>query len=112
MQFKTLYHEFLFRLVDLELLSPDAQGDANRLLGRFGTLLAFFSIYLGLTGFLFDHKGMPLPMFRTISWTAEHFFISTTMLIVGLFAVPQRNTLNLIGHRRSRRLGQCQGRKT
>ncbi len=87
MQFRTLYREFLFRLVDLELLSPDAQGDANKLLGRFGAMLAFFSLYLGLAGLLFDHKGMPLPLFRAISWTTEHFLISTTMLIVGLFAV-------------------------
>src|SRR5215469_10113229 len=87
MHFKTLYREFLFRLVDLELLSPDAQGDASKLLGRLGAMLAFFSVYLGLGGLLFDHKGMPVPMFRTISWTAEHFFISTTMLMVGLFAV-------------------------
>src|SRR5215472_2342095 len=87
MHFKTLYREFLFRLVDLELLSPDAQGDASKLLGRLGAMLAFFSVYLGLGGLLFDHKGMPLPAFRAISWTIEHFFISTTMLIVGLFAV-------------------------
>lgn len=86
-QFRALYREFLFRLVDLELLSPDAQGDANKLLERIGSVLAFFSLYLGLAGLLFDHKGMSLETFRTISWSMEHFLISTTMLIVGLFAV-------------------------
>ncbi len=87
LQFRILYREFLFRLVDLELLSPDAQGDANKLLGRIGGLLAFLSVYLGLAGLLFDRKGMPPEIFRTVSWTMEHFLISTTMLIVGLFAV-------------------------
>jgi hypothetical protein len=87
LQFRTLYREFLFRLVDLELLSPDAQGDANKLLGRFAGLLAFFSIYLGLAGLLFNGKGLPAETFRTLSWGMEHFLISTTMLIVGLFAV-------------------------
>jgi hypothetical protein len=87
LQFRTLYREFLFRLVDLELLSPDAQGDANKLLGRFAGVLAFFSLYLGLAGLLFDRKEMTAPVYRLLSWSMEHFLISTTMLIVGLFAV-------------------------
>ena len=32
-QFRVLYREFLFRMVDIEALSSHAQGDANRLLG-------------------------------------------------------------------------------
>lgn len=87
LQFRTLYREFLFRLVDLELLSPDAQGDTNKLVGRFAGLLGFFSLYLGLGGLLFDGKGMTSAMFQIMSWAMEHFLISTTMLIVGLFAV-------------------------
>jgi hypothetical protein len=87
LQFRTLYREFLFRLVDLELLSPDAQGDANKLLGRFAGLLAFFSLYLGLGGLLVNRKSMPAAAFVMFSWSMEHFLISTTMLIVGLFAV-------------------------
>ncbi len=38
-QFRVLYREFLLRLVDLELLSADAQGDTNKLLGQFATVL-------------------------------------------------------------------------
>ena len=34
-QLKVLYRQFLFRIVDLEVLSPDAQGDATKLLGQF-----------------------------------------------------------------------------
>jgi hypothetical protein len=87
LQFRTLYREFLFRLVDLELLSPDAQGDTSKLLGRFAAFLAFFSAYLGLGGLLFDGKGMTPAVFQAASFGMEHFLISTTMLIVGLFAV-------------------------
>ena len=87
LQFRTLYREFLLRLVDLELLSPDAQGDAHKLLGRVATVLAFLSVYLGLAGLLFDGRNMRPPAFQIASWSIEHFLISTTMLIVGLFAV-------------------------
>ncbi len=103
-QFRTLYREFLFRMVDLELLSPDAQGDAGKLLGRFAALLVFFSAYLGLGGLLFDRKDMPPAMFQTLSFGMEHFLISTTMLIVGLFAVlswdstfPDRRDVLVLG---------------
>ncbi len=87
LQFRTLYREFLFRLVDLELLSPDAQGDADKLLGRIAGLLGFVSLFLGLAGLVFTGKGMPPTAFQTAGWAIEHFLISTTMLIVGLFAV-------------------------
>jgi hypothetical protein len=39
LQFRVLYREFLFRIFDLELLSPDAMSDADRLLGRFAALV-------------------------------------------------------------------------
>jgi hypothetical protein len=87
LQFRTLYREFLFRLVDLELLSPDAQGDADKLLGRIAGLLGFFSLILGLAGLVFGGKNMSPAAFRNASWAIEHFLISTTMLVVGLFAV-------------------------
>jgi len=86
-QFRTLYREFLFRLVDLELLSPDAQGDAGKLLARIASLLGFFTLYLGLGGLMFDGRNMTAAAFQIASWGIEHFLISTSMLIVGLFAV-------------------------
>ena len=43
-QFHVLYREFLFRMVDVEALSSYAQGDSNRLLGRFASLLIFASL--------------------------------------------------------------------
>ena len=39
LQFRVLYREFLFRMVDLELLS--AQGDMVKLLGQFAGVLFF-----------------------------------------------------------------------
>ena len=45
LQFRVLYRQFLFRMVDLELLSADALGDSNKLLGQFAALLIFVSIF-------------------------------------------------------------------
>jgi hypothetical protein len=62
-----VYREFLFRMVDLELLSAHALGDANRLLGRFAALLVTVSISL-------------------VHALEMAGIIATTMLAVGLFA--------------------------
>ncbi len=88
-QFRVLYRQFLFRLVDLELLSADALGDSNKLLGQFAALLIFVSI--GLTfpalGAGAGPANMPPEMRLFGVWGVEHFLIATTMLTVGLFAV-------------------------
>ncbi len=89
LQFRVLYRQFLFRMVDLELLSSAAQGDIHTLLGRFAALLLFVSLWL---------SGLPLmggsaaaamgPVLGQVAlWAIEHFLIATTMLAVGLFAV-------------------------
>ena len=86
-QFGVLYRQFLFRMVDLEVLSSHAQGDANKLLGRFAALLVFFSVWLALAALLFGGSRLtPIAAFAAILVT-EHFLIATTMLVVGLFAV-------------------------
>ncbi len=46
LQFRVLYRQFLFRMVDLELLSAQARGDMSKLLGQFASLLIWFSIGL------------------------------------------------------------------
>ena len=48
LQFRVLYRKFLFRMVDLELLSADALGDSNKLLGQFAALLIMVSIVLSI----------------------------------------------------------------
>jgi hypothetical protein len=68
LQFRVLYRQFLFRAVDLELLSASAQGDISKLLGQFASLLVFVSLLAA-------------------TWGIEFFLIATTMLVVGLFAV-------------------------
>src|SRR5437879_8964174 len=45
-QFRTLYRDFLVRLVDLEVLS--ATGDPQKLIGQFGALLASFGLVLAI----------------------------------------------------------------
>ncbi len=86
-QFRVLYREFLLRLVDLELLSADAQGDTNKLLGQFATVLISSSVFIGLGGLFFDARGMSPAQFQAATLTIEHFLIATTMLVTGLFAV-------------------------
>ena len=49
-QLRVLYREFLFRIVDLELLSTHAEGDSRTLLGQFASLLIFFSVALAAGG--------------------------------------------------------------
>ena len=50
LQFRVLYRQFLFRMVDLELLSSSAQGDISKLLGQIAGLLIFFSSVLAFVG--------------------------------------------------------------
>jgi CubicO group peptidase (beta-lactamase class C family) len=86
-QFRILYRQFLFRMVDLELLSADAKGDMGKLFGQFAALLVFISLGLILLAGAAGGAGRP-PLARLIGeWSAVHFVIATTMLVVGLFAI-------------------------
>jgi CubicO group peptidase (beta-lactamase class C family) len=88
LQFRVLYRQFLFRMVDLELLSADALGDSNKLLGQFAALLIFVSIFfLSGPSLLVGAAQMQTEVQQFAVWAAEHFLIATTMLVVGLFAV-------------------------
>jgi hypothetical protein len=86
-QFRILYRQFLFRMVDLELLSADAQGDASKLLGRFAALLVSASLLIALVGLLAGGAGGPGATQLIADWSEVHFLIATTMLVVGLFAI-------------------------
>ncbi len=79
-QFRILYKAFLLRVVDLELLSADA--DTSRLLGQFAALFAGLS-YLFTFWLIFGGGGIS-PDFLSVM---EHFLIATTMLVVGLVSV-------------------------
>ena len=82
-QFRVLYHNFLRRMIDLEILS--AHGDVQKLLGQFGTLLAAASAILALVqgGLAY----VPRDQLAIAAWSDEEFLISTTMAVVGIFAV-------------------------
>lgn len=83
-QFRVLYREFLFRLVDLELLS--AQGDISKLLGQFGAVLIFLSFALSRSAVFLDPDMTPARLL-SVQWDREHMLIALTMVTVGLFAV-------------------------
>src|SRR5437773_5888806 len=87
LQFRVLYREFLFRMVDLEVLSAHALGDVNKLLGQFAALLVFISLLL--SGAALGFAGAKMAPVARLAFTmvTEHFLIATTMLVVGLFAV-------------------------
>ena len=108
LQFRVLYREFLFRIVDLELLSKHAEGDSRTLLGQFASLLVFLSVILALgacVGAANVKDGRLPPLLYMVSaWTMEHFLIATTMLAVGVFAVlswestfPDRRDVLVLG---------------
>ena len=79
-QFLVLYRSFLFRVVDLESMSADA--DPIRLLGQLAALLAGVS-YL----FTFWVVFTPARFSREFLWSMEHLLTATTMIVVGLFSV-------------------------
>lgn len=85
LQFRVLYREFLFRVIDLEILSP--QGDITKLLGQFAASLLFVGLWLTMPVMAIASADSVPEIGLVGAWTAEHFLISTTMLVVGLFAV-------------------------
>src|SRR5580692_6822011 len=91
LQLRVLFRQFLFRVFDLEVLSAQAQGDANRLLGQFAGLLVFVSVSVAFGAVvLADPKAPgrdPRDSVLVFAMIAQHFVIATTMLVVGLFAV-------------------------
>lgn len=107
-QFRVLYREFLFRIVDVELLSAHAEGDSRTLLGQFASLLIFCSVILALMAWVWfaNTKNDRVPALQQMisAWGMEHFLIATTMLAVGLLAVlswestfPERRDVLVLG---------------
>ena len=86
-QFRVLYRDFLFRIVDRELLSSSAKGDASQLLLQVLTLVLCVSVLLSLPAFFVDPSAYS-PLARLLfGWSTEHFLIATAMAAVGVFAV-------------------------
>ncbi len=84
-QFRTLYRQFLFRVVDLELVAP--AGDLQKLLGQIAAALIFLSVgfSIGIVGL--GNARMAPARLAVAAWGLQHALISTTMLVVGIFSV-------------------------
>lgn len=92
LQFLVLYRQFLFRMVDLEILSAQAQGDMGKLFGQFASLMISISVGFAVIGLSSSGGRMP-PLPRVLfQWTLEHFLITATMLIAGVFALLSWDT--------------------
>jgi hypothetical protein len=96
-----LYQQFLFRMVDFELVGP--QGDMSRLLGQFAALLVFLSVAFSMRLMGLDSR-LPREALLVSAWSTEHFLIASTMVAVGLFAVlswdstfPDRRDVLVLG---------------
>jgi len=91
LKFRVLYRQFLFRLMDVELLSASASGDASELLGQFGALLVFGSLVLSMgaigTVYVTGEPGVSQEALAAVTWSSERFMVSVTMLVVGVFAL-------------------------
>jgi hypothetical protein len=93
-QFRVLYRDFLRRLVDVQVLSTHARGDASTLFGQLAALLIFLSLLFSVPALYFDGKmAVPGQVFVFLVWTLQHFLIATTMLLVGIFALLTWNSV-------------------
>jgi hypothetical protein len=81
LQFRTLYRVFLLRVIDLDLLSSDA--DPAKLIGQFAVIFCTFSFLLTIPILLMNGDALPI----TTAWMFEHLFIETSMTVAGLIAV-------------------------
>src|SRR5262249_34395872 len=87
LQFLVLYRQFLFRMVDLEILSVQAQGDMNNLFGQFASLMISISVVFPIMRLPSSGSRFP-PLPRVLfQWSLEHFMITATMLVAGIFAL-------------------------
>ena len=86
-QLRVLYRDFLFSIVDRELLSTHATGDASQLLLQIVALLVCLGVCFCLPVFSLGTASATAFGRLSFAWSVEHFLIATTMLVVGLFAV-------------------------
>ncbi len=86
-QLRALYRDFLLSVVDRDLLSTHAKGDASQLLLQIVALLVCVSVCFCLPAFSIGAANATAFGRVSFAWTVEHFLIATTMLVVGLFAV-------------------------
>ena len=91
-QFRILYRDFLFRIVDLELLA--SRGEAQRLLAQFAALLGAFSFTF--TIYFVPRYGLstlPWEKLSRLGWVDQDLLIATTMAIAGMFTILAWNNV-------------------
>jgi hypothetical protein len=91
-QFPILYRDFLFGIVDRDLLSTHARGDASQLLLQVLTLLIFVSVGLCLPAFGMSHNASAASR-AVFALNIEHFLVATTMLCTGVFSALSWGTM-------------------
>jgi predicted permease len=91
-QFRILYRDFLFRILDLELLA--SRGEAQRLLTQFAALLAAFSFTFSIY-FVprYGLSNLPWEKLSQLGWVDQDLLIATTMAIAGMFTVLAWNNV-------------------
>ena len=101
--FRVLYRQFLFRIVDLDILSE--QADVVKLLGQFAAMLAALSLMVAAGAFRIIRSKAPPSEILVSAWVDEHSLIATTMAVLGLFAVlswdsalPNQRDVLVLGH--------------
>lgn len=91
-QLGILYRDFLRRIVDLEVLS--SQGDVEKLLGQFASVLAAFNFsYLVFSGPKYLMSRVPASQLRIAVASEFEFLVAGSMMVAGLFAVLAWNTV-------------------
>lgn len=83
--FRVLFREFLFRIVDLEILA--SRGDLTKLLGQLAALVAAISLIVAGGARRFAESNIADADVVIAAWPMIHFLIATTMLMVGLFTI-------------------------
>src|SRR5688500_13414255 len=83
--FRVLFREFLFRIVDLEILA--SRGDLTKLLGQLAALVAAISLMVAGGARRFAESNIADADVVIAAWPMIHFLIATTMLMVGLFTI-------------------------
>lgn len=91
-QLRVLHREFLFRIVDRELLSSHARGDMSKLLLQIVSLLIFISLLFTLPAVLVKPPAAPDARLL-FAWNYVHTLIAITMAVVGLFGVLSWNSM-------------------
>ena len=87
LQFRVLYRQFLFRLMDVELLAASARGDASQLFGQFASLLLLVSVIFAWGAAVYAANPKLPEEVAASAWSVEHLMVEITMLVVGIFAV-------------------------